>query len=127
MWMFYYPIYFEYLPPINHSSNIFHNQLITYYVLIHYIPLIDQCKKLINILIIGDMNLQIENINLKSFMEKYNLYSLIKTPTCFKSKTNPSCIDLILTNRKCNFQKSHAFVTGLSDFHNNGLYYDEIN
>ena len=38
-------------------------------------------------------------------------------PTCYKSKTNPSCIDLILTNKPTCFQNSCVFQTGLSDFH----------
>ena len=30
---------------------------------------------------------------------------------------NPSCINLILTNRPCSFQNSCVIETGLSDFH----------
>ena len=47
----------------------------------------------------------------------YNLTCLIKENTCFKSLVNPSCIDLILTNRSQSFQNSGAIETGLSDFH----------
>ena len=35
----------------------------------------------------------------------------------FKNPQNPSCIDLILTNRHNSFQNSIAIETGLSDFH----------
>ena len=42
--------------------------------------------------------------------------SLFKKPTCYQSHT-PSCIDLILTNRKHLFQLSNTFETGLSDHH----------
>jgi hypothetical protein len=51
------------------------------------------------------------------FTSLYDLKSLIKTPTCFKSDSNPSCIDLILTNRNNCFQNSSTMETGLSDFH----------
>ena len=34
-----------------------------------------------------------------------------------QKSSNPSCIDLILANRKKSFQSSHAIETGLSDFH----------
>ena len=49
-------------------------------------------------------------------MDSYNLYNIIKGPTCFKSD-NPRYIDLILTNRKHNFQNTTTAETGLSDFH----------
>ena len=42
--------------------------------------------------------------------------SLIKKPTCYHSHT-PSCIDLILTNKKHLFQLSNTFETGLSGHH----------
>ena len=49
-------------------------------------------------------------------MDLFALKNLVKEPTCFKSG-NPRCIDLILTNRKRNFQHTTAIETGLSDFH----------
>ena len=49
-------------------------------------------------------------------MCSFDLESLINSPTCYKS-TNPSCIDLILTNKKNHFMKSATFETGLSDHH----------
>ena len=38
-------------------------------------------------------------------------------PTCFKSDTNPSAIDLIITNKPKSFQNTIGISTGLSDFH----------
>ena len=38
-------------------------------------------------------------------------------PTCFKNPSNPSCIDVMLTNHSRSFQNSLAIDTGLSDFH----------
>ena len=50
------------------------------------------------------------------FCESYNLKSLIKQPTCFKTPKNPSCIDLFLTNRPRRFSNSYVMETGLSNF-----------
>ena len=47
-------------------------------------------------------------------MQAYNFSSLTKKPTCYQCNT-PSCIDLILTNRKSLFKLSNTFETGLSD------------
>ena len=47
----------------------------------------------------GDFNMTIENKNLEVFMNSFGLESLNNKPTCFQSKY-PSCIDLILTNKK---------------------------
>ena len=69
-----------------------------------------------NILAIGDFNLSVDNSHLEAFMQAYDFSSLIKKPTCYQSNT-PSCIDLILTNRKSLFKLSNTFETGLSDHH----------
>ena len=69
-----------------------------------------------NFVFLGDFNLSTENPNLKNFMCSFDLERLINSPTCYKS-TNPSCIDLILTNKKNHFMKSATFETGLSDHH----------
>ena len=69
-----------------------------------------------NFVLLGDFNLSTENPNLKNFMCSFDLESLINSPTCYKS-TNPSCIDLILTNKQNHFMKSATFETGLSDHH----------
>ena len=45
------------------------------------------------------------------------MFNLIKEPTCFKSVSNPSCIDLILTNQKFSFKNTSILETGISDFH----------
>ena len=34
------------------------------------------------------------------------IYPLIKVPTCFKHPMNPSCIDVVLSNRARSFQNS---------------------
>ena len=79
--------------------------------LCHYLMLYD------NVVMFGDVNSEIDEEFMADFCNVYNLKSLIKVPTCFKSPQNPSCIDLILTNKPRSFQNSTALETGLSDFH----------
>ena len=61
-----------------------------------------------NVILIGDFNLTAENKNLEVFMNAFDLECLIKKPPCFQS-TSPSCIDLVLTNKKKFFNNSNAF------------------
>ena len=69
-----------------------------------------------NIFIIGDFNLTVKNHYLDMLLNLYDLSSLVDKPTCHKSQ-NPSCIDLILTNRKTLFNLSNTFEVGISDHH----------
>ena len=52
-----------------------------------------------------------------SFFDTFDVTSLIKELACYKNSDNPSCIDLILTNKPLSFQNSCVAETGLSDFH----------
>ena len=52
-----------------------------------------------NITLIGDLNMQPTNKNLKDFCDLNQLDHLILKPTCYKGKT-PSTIDLITTDHK---------------------------
>ena len=79
-------------------------------ILDYYLPTYE------NFVVIGDFNLPVENSHLEAIIQAYDLSSLIKKPTCYQSHT-PSCIDLILTNRKHLFQLSNTFETGLSEHH----------
>ena len=56
-------------------------------------------EKYDNILLMGDYNCEVVEQAMHVFCETYNLKNLIKVPTCFKNPDNPSCIDLILTNK----------------------------
>ena len=51
----------------------------------------------------------------------YNCKYIIKDKACYKNSHNPSCIDLIITNRPKSFQSSVVIETGLSDFHKMSL------
>ena len=70
-----------------------------------------------NIVIMGDFNSESTQLEIQEFCELFNLKNLVKEPSCYKHPDNPSCIDLILTNRKNMFCKTATIETGLSDFH----------
>ena len=70
-----------------------------------------------NYIFIGDFNIKADSKEMSSFCDTFDLISLIKEPTCYKNPDNPSCIDLILTNKPLSFQNSCVVKTGLSDFH----------
>ena len=69
-----------------------------------------------NLLLIGDLNMSIENVHLNTLLQLFNLNALINSPTCYQSHI-PTCIDHILTNQKSLFKFSKTFETGLSDHH----------
>ena len=73
-----------------------------------------------NALIIGDFNMEVNENNLAQLILDYNLFSLQKGPTCFKS-ANGRCIDLVLTNKKHSFFHSQSFETAFSG-HNHLIY-----
>ena len=54
---------------------------------------------------------------MNNFLINYGLNNIVKDNTCFKNPNNPSCIDLILTNKPRSFQNTTTFDIGLSDFH----------
>ena len=74
-----------------------------------------------NIILMGDFNSDMHarkgNKNIFEFCENYSLKNIVKEATCFKNPNNPTCLDLILTNRKESFRKTEVIETGLSDFH----------
>ena len=67
------------------------------------------------IIIMGDFNVEPINPNMINLCDSYDLFNLVKEPTCFKGP--PKCYDLILTNCKHNFQHTQTLTTGFSDFH----------
>ena len=69
------------------------------------------------ILLTEDFNAERHDDCLESFLCQRELKSLVKEKTCFKSISNPSCIDLFLTNTALSFQRIKTVSTGLSDFH----------
>ena len=72
-----------------------------------------------NIVLNGDLNINMLTAGnrLEEFCNLYGFVNLVKDPTCFKSVTNPSLIDVILVLKPMRFNKSITFDTGLSDCH----------
>ena len=65
----------------------------------------------------GDFNVEPNDDNMKNFFQTYGGKNIVKDKTCFKNPLNPTCIDLIITNRLKSFQEPEVIETGLSDFH----------
>ena len=55
--------------------------------------------------------------SLDEFCQTYNLESVVNKPCCFKNPKNPSCNDLVLTNKQERFLKAKTVEPGLSGFH----------
>ena len=68
-----------------------------------------------NIILIGDLNTTLCDDTMKYFCQTYILHNLINEPTSYKNASNPSSIDVILTDRKRSFHNSLAIETSLSD------------
>ena len=69
---------------------------------------------MIKTVLLGHLNMTPENTNLQHFTDSFNLENLIHEATCFKGL--PSCINLIITNRKPYFKNICVTTTGMSDF-----------
>ena len=69
----------------------------------------------------GDFNDGTNYVTMKNFCQIYSCKNIVKDPTCFENPINPTCIDLIITNRPKSFQESEVIKTGLSDFHKTSL------
>ena len=70
-----------------------------------------------NFILLGDFNCEPSEQPSEDFFHIFSCRNLIKEKRCFKNPQNPSCIDLILTNRSKSFQDSTVIETSLSDFH----------
>ena len=70
-------------------------------------------------IVLGDLNVNFshENNPLSDEMEIFNLKNVVEGPTCFKSQTNPSAVDVILTNNPRRIISSLNVDVGLSDHH----------
>ena len=68
-------------------------------------------------ILLGDFNVTDDEHHMKSFCENYGLKNLIRQPTCYKTPSNPVCIDLILTNVPRSFRSTSVVEAWLSDFH----------
>ena len=67
--------------------------------------------------LIGDFNAEESEEIFSYFLKCHNASNIVKEKTCLKSLDNPSCIDLIITNKPGCFQNTVVTTTGLSDCH----------
>ena len=51
------------------------------------------------------------------FLNAYNAKNLVKNKTCLKSIEDPSCVDLIITDKPGSFQHTNVFEIGISNHH----------
>ena len=61
------------------------------------------CRQYENFILIVDFNCEIGDDVISDFVGSYELASLVRSQTCFKSGSS-QCIDLILTNSMSTFQ-----------------------
>ena len=75
-------------------------------------------KKYYNkILLTGDFSTKIYDHNLETFLYQHELKSFVEEKNCFKSVSNPVCMNLFLKNNALSFKSSKTVSTGLSEFH----------
>ena len=85
----------------NSSKTLIVKNLLTLgNILIKYFPSYD------NFVILRNFNCEIKESHFLDFCDSFDIKNLIKMPICYKSKTNPSCIYLILTYKSACFQNS---------------------
>ena len=78
---------------------------------------LDMCSKFYErFMLIGDFNADESGHCLSQFLFEMNAKNILKEPTCYKSLSNPDCIDLVITNSSSSFQNTKAISTGLSNF-----------
>ena len=93
----------------------------------HVSIVIDKCMgNYDNIILFGDFNVATSEDIMNEFCQIYRLDNLINEPTCYKNVNNPSSIDVMLRNRKSDFQDSITIETALSDHHKITLSVPEI-
>ena len=107
-------ISFAYRPPYNSNKNSFFKELNK--------SLSNIARKYENVLLIGDLNIDIldkkrDSKNyLSDLCDTFSLSNLISEVTCVKSSVSSS-IDGMLTNRTKSFHHTSLIETGLSDCH----------
>ena len=91
-------------PPCQ-NDNEFLNRINS--ILDHYLTTYEK------IILIEDFHLCVENTHFEATLENYDLGNLMNKPTCYQSN-NPTCIYIILNNKKNLFKLSDTFETRFS-------------
>ena len=79
---------------------------------------LDMCSKFYErYMLIGDFNAEESQSCLSQFLFEMNAKNIVKKPIYYRSLSNPSYIDLVITNSSSSFQNTKAISTLLSDLH----------
>ena len=74
-----------------------------------------------NVILLGDLNFNMlikeKSAPLTELCDIFDLTNMVKEPTCFPKNSNPSLLDVILTNKPSTFNGTRICDTGLSDVH----------
>ena len=60
-------------------------------------------------MLIRDFNAEESERCLSQFLFEINAKNIVKEPTCFRSLSNPSSINLVITNSSSNFQNTKQY------------------
>ena len=93
------PLVGTYHPPSQNDHHFFENLDKAIDVYSHY-------EK---VLLVGDFNADISEVCLDSLLYQHELKNLVKEKNMFKNVSNPSCIDLFLTNNALSFNIRKQF------------------
>ena len=77
-------------------------------------------------IVMGDFKVAPNDAIMKNFFQIFCCENIVKNKTYFKSRINPTCSDLIITNRLKFFQESEVIGTGLSDVHKMSLMFMKV-
>ena len=64
-------------------------------------------------ILVGDFNSEDHETEITNFLNNYEAKNIVKQKTCFKSFSNPLCIDLFIINSTKSFQHPHSFSCGI--------------
>ena len=74
-------------------------------------------KKYTNFFLVDDFTSEETGTVLSAFLNSHDAKNMVKEKTCFKSMNNPTCVDLLISNKEKCFKSATTIDTGLSDFH----------
>ena len=77
-------------------------------------------------IVMGDFKVAPNDAIMKNLFQIFCCENIVKNKTYFKSRINPTCSDLIITNRLKFFQESEVILTGLSDVHKMSLMFMKV-
>ena len=74
-------------------------------------------EKYTNFFLASDFNSEETETVLSEFLNSHDAKNMVKEKTCFKSIKNPTCADLLISNKEKCFKSATTIDTGLPDFH----------